>query len=177
MKRDKYSGFISYQSILSMLFLILGIHSGQAQITTRTLAVNGTDWTLSIPSITEAGSNYAGTYESLSNQILLNAGVPLLLGSGKVSVHYEPNPTWHSSLTLSIKRTGNGTTACVGCTINNGTNYQSITTIDTELFHINAILALASYSNIPIQLSLTGVSVTIPAATYQSKIVFTIGPL
>jgi len=36
---------------------------------------------------------------------------------------------------------------------------------------------LASYTNIPVQLELTGVSVIIPAATYSSRIVFTISAL
>lgn len=143
----------------------------------QTLAVTGSNWTVSIPSITEAGTNYAGTYESATNQILLAASVPLLLGNAKVSVHYQANPTWNNGLILSAKRTGNGTTLCVLCTISGGTNYQTVTLTDIELFRISAVLALASYSNIPIQLQLSGVSVTIPATAYQSSVVFTISSL
>ncbi|MCD0479434.1 hypothetical protein LPB90_13310 [Chryseobacterium sp. LC2016-29] len=143
----------------------------------RTLAITGNNWTVTIPSITEAGSNYAGIYESATNQILLTAEVPLLLASGKVSVSYAPDPTWNSNLVLSAKRTGNGTTVCVLCSITGGTAYQTLTLTDVELFRINAVLALASYSNIPIQLQLSGVSVTIPVATYNSKIIFTISAL
>lgn len=143
----------------------------------RSLTVAGNNWTVAIPSITAAGSNYAGTYESATNQILLKVDVPILLASGKVSVHYEPDPTWNSNLILSTKRTGNGTTVCVLCTITGGTAYQTVTLTDIELFRIAAIATLASYSNIPIQLQLSGVSVTIPAATYNSKIVFTISAL
>lgn len=142
----------------------------------RTLIVAGGNWAVPIPSITEAGSNYVGTYESVDNQVLLTASVPALLGTGKVSVHYEPNPTWNSNLTLSVKRTGDGTTLCVLCTITGGTAYQAVTLTELELFKITAVLALASYSNIPIKIQLSGVSVTIPAATYNSKLVFTIGP-
>lgn len=143
----------------------------------RTLTVGGSNWTVSIPSITEAGSNYGGTYESATNQVLLGVSVPLLLGSGKVSIRYEANPTWHNSLILSARRTGDGTTGCVLCSITGGTTYQTITLTDIELFRIQATLALASYSNIPVQLRLTGVSVTIPAATYNSRVVFTISAL
>ncbi|ASK32761.1 hypothetical protein CEY12_12590 [Chryseobacterium sp. T16E-39] len=143
----------------------------------QTLTVGGTNWTVPIPSITEAGTNYAGLYESATNQILLTASVPLLLGAAKVSVRYIANPTWNNSLVLNIKRTGNGTTVCLLCTITGGTTYQPITLSDVELFRITAVLALASYSNIPLQLELTGVSVTIPAAAYNSRIIFTIGPL
>lgn len=143
----------------------------------RTLTVGGTNWAVSIPSITEAGSNYAGTYESAANQILLTASIPLLLSSGKVSVHYEGNPTWNSNLILQAKRTGDGSTLCLLCTITGGTAYQTVTLTDIELFRITAIAALASYTNIPIQLQLSGVSVTVPAATYNSRLVFTISAL
>ncbi|KAA0129081.1 hypothetical protein FY557_05815 [Chryseobacterium sp. SN22] len=144
----------------------------------RTLTVSGTNWVVSIPALTEAGNNYAGTYESAVNEILLSATVPLLLGNGKVSMHYEANPTWNSSLLLNARRTGNGTTSCTTCTITGGTTYTNIPlTTDVELFRITAVLALAAYTNIPIQLQLTGVSVTIPSATYSSRIVFTISAL
>jgi hypothetical protein len=142
----------------------------------RTLTVAGGNWAVPIPSITEAGSNYAGTYESIDNQVLLTTSVPALLGTGKVSVHYEPNPTWNSNLILNVKRTGDGTTVCVLCTITGGTAYQAVTLTDLELFRITAVLALGSYSNIPIKIQLSGVSVTVPVATYNSKLVFTIGP-
>lgn len=155
--------------ILSLLFF--------CTIKAQTINVTGTNWAVTIPSITGAGSNYAGTYESAANQILLKVDVPLLLGSGKVSVHYAANPTWYSNLILSAKRTGNGTTVCLLCSITGGTAYQTVTLTDIELFRVAAVASLASYSNIPIQLQLSGVSVTIPAATYNSRIVFTISAL
>jgi hypothetical protein len=125
-----------------------------------------------IPPITGAGSNYAGTYESATNQILLKVDIPLLLSSGKVS-----NPTWNSNLILSTKRTGNGSTVCLVCTMTGGTAYQTVTLTDIELFRLSALAAVISYSNIPIQLQLSGVSVTIPAATYNSRVLFTISAL
>lgn len=140
----------------------------------QSITVSGTNWTTSIPSITEAGSNYAGTYASATNQTILNVGLPALLGSVKVYVHYEPNPTWNNSLVLSARRTSNGTTLCLGCAISGGTAYQTVTQTAVELFRISTILSVTSYSGINIQYQLSGVSVTIPAATYNSKIVFTV---
>lgn len=168
----------SYKVLTGMLtaalLLCLSCHI-KAQ---RTLIVAGTNWVASIPAITEAGNNYSGTYESAANEILLTATVPLLLGTGKVSMHYEANPSWNSNLILSARRTGNGTSSCTTCTITGGTTYTTIPlTTDVELFRITAVLALASYTNIPVQLQLSGVSVTIPAATYSSRIVFTISAL
>ncbi|WP_238585009.1 hypothetical protein [Chryseobacterium sp. Leaf201] len=161
-----------YKSIISVFLLISCYVKSQ-----RVLTVGGNNWTVAVPSITEAGSNYSGTYESASNQVLLNASVPLLLGNGKITVRYEPNPNWDSSLILQARRTGNGTTACVACTLTGGTSYVMIPLTDVELFRIQATLALASYTNIPVQLQLSGVSVTIPAATYNSRIIFTISAL
>ncbi|WP_185148728.1 hypothetical protein [Chryseobacterium mulctrae] len=99
---------------ISFIFFLIFFSILKSQ---RTLTVAGGNWAVPIPSITEAGSNYAGTYESIDNQVLLTASVPALLGTGKVSVHYEPNPTWNSNLILNVKRTGDGTTVCVLCTI------------------------------------------------------------
>ncbi|MGD1319354.1 hypothetical protein [Chryseobacterium sp. 2R14A] len=158
----------------SIIVLLFSISPSKAQ---RTLTVGGNNWTVTIPSITEAGTNYAGTYESAANQILLTASVPLLLGSGKVSVHYEANPTWNSNLIVNARRTGDGTTVCLLCTLSGGTTYQPVGLTATELFRIAAVATLATYSNIPIQLQLSGVSVTVPAATYNSRIVFTISEI
>ncbi|KFE97644.1 hypothetical protein IX39_17850 [Chryseobacterium formosense] len=173
---EDYNESFKNNFFFSIIVLMLSISLSQAKAQ-RTLTVGGNNWTVTLPSITEAGTNYAGTYESAANQILLTASVPLLLGSGKVSVHYEANPTWNSSLILNARRTGDGTTVCVLCSISGGTTYQPIGLTDVELFRIVAIATLASYSNIPIQLQLSGVSVTVPAATYNSRIVFTISEI
>ncbi|MEN4758704.1 MULTISPECIES: hypothetical protein [unclassified Chryseobacterium] len=163
----------TYRPIILYIFLLIFFGS---HYKAQTITVTGNNWAPTIPSITEAGSNYAGIYESATNQVILAVSVPLLLGTGRVSVHYEANPTWNSSLILSGKRTNNGTTTCALCSITGGTAYQTITQTAIELFRIQAILALGSYTGINIQLQLSGVSVTIPAATYSSRVVFTVGP-
>jgi hypothetical protein len=164
---------ILFHNNFYIIFLILLTFCFKAQ----TVTVTGTNWTVSVPSITEAGNNYAGLYESATNQIILAVTVPLILGNAKVSVHYQANPTWHNSLILSAKRTNNGSTTCGLCTITGGTTYQTVTQTAIELFRIQAILALGSYTGINIQLELSGVSVTIPAAAYQSSIIFTVSAI
>jgi hypothetical protein len=164
---------ISYTKyIFFVLFIMFGY-----QYKAQTMTVTGSNWTVSVPTITEAGSNYTGLYESATNQVILAVSVPLLLGNAKVSVHYAANPTWNSSLLLAAKRTSNGTTICALCTITGGTAYQTITLTDIELFRIQAVLALGSYTGINIQLRLSGVSVTIPATSYQSQVVFTVSSI
>lgn len=158
----------------------------------QTLIVNGSNWTVNVPSITEAGSNYAGTYESANNLITLSGSLPgsflslLAGGSAKVSMHYNAI-SWNNSLRLYAKRSGGTATVnglCFGCgaTINGGTTYIEIPqTVDTTFFTINftGLLGIGnsvSYSGINVQLQIGGVSVTIPATTYNAQIVFTIGP-
>jgi hypothetical protein len=55
--------------ITKNIFIVILIVFSQLQ-SQRTLTVGGTNWTVTIPSITEAGDNYAGTYESSTSQII-----------------------------------------------------------------------------------------------------------
>jgi hypothetical protein len=159
---------IKYYICFTFLFILCS-HSKAQSVT-----VPVTNWNATIPPITEAGSDYSGTYSSPTNQASINVGLPALLGSVKVYVHYEGNPTWNSSLVLSAKRTSNGSTLCVGCAISGGTNYITVPLTAVELFRISTILSVTSYTGINIQYQVSGVSVTLPAATYNSRIVFTV---
>lgn len=144
----------------------------------QTITVVGTDWSPVIPAITEAGSDYAGTYESTSTQMSLNLTVPALLGTGKISVRYEPNPTWNNALKIDVRKLNNGSGLCVLCSMtpNQATPYQEVLTNDTELFRVVAVLSLAEVTNIGLNLRVRGVSVTTPVDNYTARIVFTIGP-
>lgn len=159
----------------------------------QTITVAGTNWTPTIPTITEAGSNYAGTYQSSTNQITISGELPkdflsiLSSSSAKVSMHYT-STSWHNSLLLYAKRNGGTATlsggTCVLCsaTITGGdTTYIQIPqTVDATFFNINFFGTLGvgntklTYSGINAQLQIGGVSVAIPVATYTAQIVFTI---
>ncbi|RXM40611.1 hypothetical protein BOQ62_04615 [Chryseobacterium sp. CH21] len=157
----------------------------------QTINIAGSNWTVSVPTITEAGTNYTGTYNNPS-QLTLSGNLPgsflnLLSSSGaRISMHYTP-ATWNSNLHLYAKRSG-GTTKinglCIACTATiNGGNVNfieipqaSAVTLSTITF--SGLLGLGNsvdYSAINVQLEIGGVSVTIPAATYSAQIVFTIG--
>lgn len=140
----------------------------------QSITVGGSNWTVSPGNIVEAGNNYSGTAITTDNHVLISASVPGLFNKGTVSVRYEANPTWHSNLILSVRRTGSGTHTCLLCTLTGGTAFQNITLSDTNFFDINSNLFTATFNNIPIQLQLTGISVTVPAASYNAKVVFTI---
>ncbi|WP_292008558.1 hypothetical protein [Chryseobacterium sp.] len=157
----------------------------------QTITITGNNWTPSIPSIAEAGTNYAGTYESATNQLILSGTLPgsflnlLANGSAKVSMHYNVM-SWNNTLRLYSKRTGGTATisgVCVLCsaTITGGTTYTEMPqTTDVTFFTINFTGTLGlgnsvAYSGINVQLQLSGVSVTLPATSYSAQIVYTIG--
>ncbi|MCE3077291.1 hypothetical protein [Chryseobacterium gwangjuense] len=175
MKINTY--LFSIKSILTVLLIIIN-----SLIKGQTVTVSGTDWSPTIPTITEAGSNYAGSYESASSQILISMTIPglLLVGSSaNISVNYEANPLWNNNLILERKRTGAGIngSVCILCSVSGGdTNYQTITTTPLVFFTLSTGVGLGTNTrnNIPVQIRLSGVSVTVPVATYNAKLVFTI---
>lgn len=184
------SPFLKEQFLKSYLYIIALIMGSYME--GQTINIAGTNWTVSVPAITEAGSNYTGTYDNPS-QLTLSGNLPgsflnLLTSSGaKISMHYVPS-TWNSNLHLYAKRNGGTATIsglCLLCsaTINGGTAafieipQASSATLSTITF--TGLLGLGNsvtYSGINVQLEISGVSVTIPAATYSAQIVFTIGP-
>lgn len=148
-----------------------------------------------IPPITEAGSDYSGTYTSsnpispitlgtytIPRSVLL--GLTLLEAGSIVSqikMHYTPT-IWNSSLHLYANRNG-GTGTVTGVCLcnayfNNGTTYPEILQTDSNFFELmfsgilGALVTQISYSSIPISIRLGGVSVTVPAATYTAQINF-----
>ncbi|PWW16231.1 MULTISPECIES: hypothetical protein [unclassified Chryseobacterium] len=183
------SPFLKKQFLKRYLYIIALIAG--ACLKGQTINIAGTSWTASVPAITEAGSNYIGTYENPS-QLTLSGNLPgsflnVLSASGaKISMQLAPT-SWNSSLKLYAKRSG-GTTKinglCLGCTatITGGTaNYieilqASAVTLSTITF--TGLLGISNsvdYSAISVQLEISGVSVTIPAAAYSTQVVFTIG--
>lgn len=170
--KNRFNASVRLWSLVVALLVCIAAKS-------QTITVVGTDWSPVIPTITEAGSDYAGTYESTTTQMSLSLTVPLLLGTGKVSVRYEPNPTWNNTLKIDVRKLNNGSGLCVGCSMtpNQATSYQEVLTTDTELFRVVTILSLASVTNIGLNLRVRGVSVTTPVDNYTARLVFTIGPI
>lgn len=187
MNRHFYTEIIVKRYLYIVLLIIGNFIKGQV------VNVAG-NWAASIPAITEAGNNYAGTYDNSANtapnQIILSGSIPdtfikLLSSSGaKITMHYVSNP-WHSSLGLSVKRVG-GTASisglCLGCTvsINGGTTYIPVseaTDVTLSTITFSGLLGLGNhinFSGIVVNTQVSGVSVTIPASTYSARLVFTI---
>jgi hypothetical protein len=168
MKRKNKTGWVV--GCLMAVLLSTGVLKAQS------ITVGGSNWTPGTTVITEAGSDYSGTLTSTDNQISITSSIPSSFRDARISVHYEANPTWHNSLAIQVKRTGTGSHTCWLCTITGGnTDFKLVpANTGTEFYQIHSNLFTATFSNTPIQLQLTGISVTIPAATYNAKVVFTI---
>jgi hypothetical protein len=74
--------------------------------------------------------------------------------------------TWPAALTLSAKRTSNGTGSG---SISGGTTYQSLTSIDKTFF-----TGRGNRSTVYLRFQLSGLSVNIPPAAYTTTIVYTV---
>ncbi|WP_426478135.1 hypothetical protein ACP3T3_01245 [Chryseobacterium sp. CBSDS_008] len=183
------SPFFKEQFLKRYLYIIALIVGGHLQ--GQTINIAGTSWTVSVPTITEAGTNYAGTYDN-PGQLVLSGNLPssflnILTSSGaRISMNYVPT-SWNSALKLYAKRSG-GTTKingiCVACsaTITGGNvNFVEIPqagSVALSTITFSGLLGLGNnvqYSAINVQLEIGGVSVAIPATTYSAQIVFTIG--
>lgn len=154
--------YLVFSQLLLLGFLSQNVHA-------QRITVNG-NWTLDLRNeITEAGSDYIGTYTSAANQSrirLRNLGP----ASYSVSVRYTPFNNWNNSIALRARRTANGNGSG---TITGGTVYQIITTMDTAFF-----TGTRNRRNINIQYELSGVSVTIPVITtnpqFRARILYTL---
>lgn len=172
MKRT-YAGIAFKTGLVILVFFIFpcGSHA-------QTFTVTG-NWTVPISTITEAGTDYVHSIESASNKVLIDLNLGKLVGlvyNGKVLVKYVP-AHWNANLNLYVKRAGSGT-SCLLCSVSGGTSYLVLTQTNQTFFSLQVTLSLlgilATFSNIPIQLKLSGVSVTIPADNYSGRVVFTV---
>ena len=111
-----------------------------------------------------AGSNLTATYTSATNQITMG-----LTTSGQQSWRVDVlriDASWSASFQLSIIRTNNGTAGSGG--VAGGTTYLVITTTSQTF-----VTGYGTRSGITLQERLSGVSVSIPAATYTTTIQYT----
>ena len=149
---------------LFILYSFIGYEQrAQAEVT---ITVTGS-WMLTISTGDlqgGAGSDLNPTYESATDQIIID------IGSGKndywrVDVS-KIDFNWDSQMLLSVKRTSDGSG---GGFISGGTNYLLITDTDQEFFN-----GFKKIDDIAIQLQLDGISLEIPEDTYSTTVYYTI---
>ena len=156
------------KKIFIFIFTILFVN----HIKSQTLTVTG-GWTntLSTTNITEAGNNYPnGSLSSATSQSLMT----VRSASNSVAFVYiqKSDTSWDSRLTISAKRTGNGT-GNAGFTTTNGTTTQAITNTPTYFFEVRPGIGI-QVSNIPIQYVITGYTVLLPVKAYTTTLLYTV---
>jgi hypothetical protein len=112
-----------------------------------------------------AGTNFSSTpWESAANAVELEikfSNPPWTVSVRKVDT------SWNAVLHLSVRRTGAGVG---GGTLSGGTTYQEITATDTAFFSGTG----GDKKNIPLQFQISGVTVTLGAATFSTTVYYTV---
>lgn len=152
----------------------------------RQIFVNGSDLNVStqtgtLQAISVAGSNYSPDYLSATNYLNISVTIPgsLLFSQGSRVYVNQSTASWNQALQLYIRRTGDGD-PCFGCTIadNAAGEFQLVTENPRNFMMPRTNVFLLSgggtYSNIPVQVRVSGISVTLPATTYSTMLTFTV---
>lgn len=149
------------------IVLILAIQSAFSQ----SIVVSG-GWSKTVSTLTEAGSDYTQSTASPQNQTLISIRdrqvLPVLNLGWEIRIN-RVDVDWDSRLSLKAVRTGNGTPTNVLSSISAGNQLVEVNVNSQVFFTGNS-----TYDNIPIQYQISGLSVTIPAKTYSTTIVYTL---
>lgn len=128
-----------------------------------------------IPSgaITEAGMDFQEEMEFSTDEIILSVAIfPQNLDNvvyNSWQIHVSKNDLeWNEALELFIRRTGDGKSDYNNKPLN-GEYYQKIETNSAFLFSGQGWINI-----IPLQIKLKGLSVTLPAKSYATEIIFTL---
>lgn len=126
------------------------------------------DWTQTIDSddlLSGAGSNLNSTYESSSEQVLID--ISNTMGSGdswRIDIR-KSDISWNSNIKVFAHRTSNGS----GGSVYGGTSYIQITDSDQTFFS-----GTDDVSDIGIQYKIEGISIEINPNIYTTTIIYTV---
>lgn len=162
---------LKYRVLLLMLLVFAGHINLNAQLKFK---VNG-NWSYTVPAndVTEAGSDFTGTYTSLESQVNIKVkykGYEVQGYSWRVSVK-KLDSFWDNTASIYVRRTSDGVPIKAGrpTTITGGTVFQQITDVDQYFFE-----GYRGSKFIDIQYQLQGVSVVMPAQSYSTTIIYTL---
>jgi hypothetical protein len=138
-------------------------------IKAQTINATGS-WSVSVPSntISEPGNDYDMSLTSMANQTMLDITMATTI-SWRVDVHKQDS-FWNAFLTLWIHKTGDGMGTSESSILPIGlTPYLQVSNLGQLFF-----AGTSNHANIPIQYEIRGLSVLIPASTYETVIIYTI---
>lgn len=164
-------------SLIKYLFIVFFLQLNLLAKGQIAISIIG-NWNYSIPTndISEAGSDFSGTYSSSSNAVTVDVFQQSWFANffnynWRVDIR-RSDVDWHSNLQLYTRRTGNGSPFFFNGNISGGTSYQQITNTNQLFFNGNR-----TRLDIPIQYEIRNVSVLIPAKTYETTIIYTVTEL
>lgn len=158
-------------------FFLLFLFSFTVQeVIAQSISINliGPTWNVSVPTITQAGSDYSSNITSSVNQstISLLFGLTTILTNWKVVVKKQ-DTNWNSNLTLWVRKTGNGTgilSPVVGTISPSGvSSFVQLSNVEQEIYR-----GFSTRYDVPIQYELRGLSVLVPVNNYSTSIVYTL---
>lgn len=148
-----------------LLFVFLCIVGLQTDIFSQSVKIKGS-WTVkNAVNDLFAGEDIVSTVTSESDQIELSVSGNVNKSTWKVSVS-KSDIVWNNELEIWLRRTGtgNGSGEVWG-----GTTYQKVSNVNMTFFEGKRVVG-----KIPIQLEIRGMTVTIPAVSYSTNIVYTL---
>jgi hypothetical protein len=161
------------RSILTLFILISFLFASAQRIE---LKISGdANFDNSLFSISEAGLDFSSDLESQSSIYLSvskdNVTQRNNFNSKWWTIKVYKQDNWNSDMKLQIQRTGKGNR--VGNNgnpnIGGGSEYLIVQNTETDFFE-----GKGEVSNIPVSLKLSGISVTMGAGSYSSRMIFTI---
>ena len=156
----------------ALFIIVFGLSVITSLAQTASVSVTG-NWSSFVPSntIIEAGNNYNMNLTSLPNQAFLDIANTNTNTSWSVSVSLQTPMS--NGLELYIRKTGDGIGTTGGSIMPMGTNnFIQLSTMPQVFFQ-----GVKNSTNIPIQCEIRGISVTAPATTYSTSVVYTITAL
>ncbi len=128
-------------------------------------------WSVSLPSntISEAGNDYSMNLTSMTNQTIIDINTLSTTTNWRVDVNQQDS-FWNNSLTIWIRKTGDG----VGVAGSNISPIGSIPFFQLANMGQAFFSGVKNFVGIPIQYEIRGLSVLIPASTYNTTVVYTI---
>jgi hypothetical protein len=154
-------------------YLLLFLSIFMNKCFTQSLTVTG-GWTrtLATTNITESGLDYAtgGTLSAAVNQSTINVNS----AANSVAFVYiqKSDISWDTRLVLAALRTGTGT-GSTGFSTTNGTTALNVSNVSQYFFEVRPGSG-TQVSNIPIQYTIKGFTVLLPAKTYTTTLLYTV---
>lgn len=143
-----------------LVFIFLGLFSYGQEV-----RIKGSIQFKKISTSIRAGEDFSSELISDDNDVRLSVKKLKKRQYWSISVN-KSDITWNSSLNIYVRRVNNGSG---NGSVWGGTNYVSIQNMPQQFFQGHGLL-----NNIYVQYKVSGLSVTVPADTYYTDIVYTL---